>query len=146
MPLQYVRGDLLSSGADILTIPVNCVGVAGCGLALQCKQRYPEWFTFYRSACTSHLLFPGRSVLHLAHNRFFVSFPTKDHWREVSQLGSIEKGLQELVACSGPWRVPSWVLAVPRLGCGAGGLSWSQVQPVMEHYLGQLPCTVWIFV
>jgi hypothetical protein len=146
MPLQYVGGNLLVSGADILTIPVNCVGVAGKGLALQCKQHYPEWFAFYQDACRSRLLFPGRSVLHLVQNRFFLSFPTKDHWRNPSQLNYIEKGLQELVACSGPWSVPERVLSMPQLGCGAGGLSWSQVQPVMEYYLSQLPCTVWIYV
>jgi O-acetyl-ADP-ribose deacetylase (regulator of RNase III) len=148
MPIEYRQGDLLASPATMLVIPVNCVGVAGKGLALQCKQQYPDWFSWYRSACESHILMLGCPVLQRIDNysHYFISFPTKDHWRSPSRLECIEQGLQQLVQFCGPWRVPEWTFAVPQLGCGAGGLSWSHVQPVMEHYLSQLPCTVWIYI
>ncbi len=144
--LQYVQGDLLTSCADILVIPVNCVGVAGRGLALQCKQVCPPWFRLYREACASGLLVPGRPVLHLVGKRHVLSFPTKGHWRHPSELSTIEAGLQSLLLCFGPWRVSDRVMALPKLGCGAGGLSWGDVQPVMERSLSQLPCTVLIYV
>jgi hypothetical protein len=35
MALWYASGDFLSSPAHVLVVPVNCQGVAGCGLALQ---------------------------------------------------------------------------------------------------------------
>ncbi len=146
MPVRYVRGDLFASGADVLVIPVNCVGVAGKGLALQCKQRYPEWFASYKEACTVRLLVPGYLSLYMLGDCCLVSFPTKDHWRYPSRLDYIEQGLQVFVSNGGRWHFPENTVAFPQLGCGAGGLSWSQVQPVMEHYLSQLPCTTLIYV
>lgn len=147
MSIQYVQGDLLSSSANILVIPVNCVGVAGKGLALQCKERYPDWFVSYQFACQQGLLSVGFPFQHAPiAGRFFLSFPTKSDWRLPSCVQDIEKGLQHLIVGFGPWLVPVYTIAFPRLGCGAGGLSWSQVQPVMERYLNCLPCTTLIYV
>lgn len=146
MPIQYIRGDLLASGADILTIPVNCRGVAGKGLALQCKQRYPYWFETYKLLCEQGQLSLGRPALQLGRGWYFVSFPTKDDWRFPSRLEYIHAGLQYLLTATGPWVLPYKVMAFPQLGCGVGGLSWSDVQPVMEYYLSQLRCTSLIYV
>jgi hypothetical protein len=148
MALAYVEGDVLMAPAQGLVIPVNCQGVAGCGLALAAKQACPRWFALYRAACESGELRIGRPVLHLFGGaRWVLSFPTKETFRQrCSRLADIEAGLQTLVACSGPWRVPGVVMAVPKLGCGAGRLSWEVVRPVMEWYLSELVCSVLIYV
>ncbi len=150
MSIQYVRGDLLASSADILVIPVNCVGVAGKGLVLQAKQQYPRWFHVYVSLCQMGRLVVGRPHLHLNPSdtsaSYILSFPTEQDWRFPSQLEYIHAGFQYLLATVGPWVLPSKVMAIPQLGCGAGGLSWSEVQPVMEYYLSQLRCTTLIYV
>src|SRR5579875_3503325 len=48
----------------LAVIPVNCRGVAGCGVALQCKQRYPEWFHMYWACCRDGALWLGHPLLH----------------------------------------------------------------------------------
>ncbi len=149
MPLQYVSGDLLSSGADVLVIPVNCVGVAGKGLALQCKQRYPQWYRAYCAACRPDAvvrLSPGHPVAHCVASRWFLNFPTKEDWRSPAALEYIEWGLQALMTAPGPLSLVETTVAFPQLGCGAGGLSWAVVQPVMERFLHRLPCTSLIYV
>jgi O-acetyl-ADP-ribose deacetylase (regulator of RNase III) len=146
MSIRYVRGDLLASHESVLVIPVNCRGVAGKGLALQCKQRYPAWFVSYCAWCRSGHLRVGNPVLDTDGRRWFLNFPTKDSWRLPSRLEYVDAGLRSLVVVEGPWWCSDKTLAFPQLGCGAGGLSWSQVQPVMEHYLSQLPCTSLIYV
>jgi hypothetical protein len=36
-------------------------------------------------------------------------------------------------------------IAMPPLGCGLGGLSWSQVKPLIEKYLSNLPLEVFVY-
>ena len=40
--LIYLKGDLLSSPAQVQVNTVNTVGVMGKGIALQFKKKYPE--------------------------------------------------------------------------------------------------------
>ncbi len=147
MPLTYVYGDLFSAPSDaILVIPVNCRGVAGCGLAKQAKQRYPRWFEEYRAFCLSHQLSIGRLALHGNEDRWLISFPTKDDWRSPSRLADIETGLCALSRQSEFFISVMTVLAVPKLGCGAGGLAWCDVKPLMERYLDSLPLWVEVYL
>ena len=53
MPVIEIRGegDLFNCGADVITIPVNCVGVPGKGLAKQFATRYPHAAAVYKDMC-----------------------------------------------------------------------------------------------
>ena len=51
MPIEYRQGNIFDSGADVLTVPVNCVGVMGAGLAKQFKQRFPGLNSDYQAWC-----------------------------------------------------------------------------------------------
>lgn len=66
--------------------------------------------------------------------RAIVSFPTKNHWRDPSDLGLIEQSLKELVEYINTHRYKTCV--IPRPGCGLGGLDWdNQVKILCEMYL-----------
>lgn len=49
--IEYVRGDLLKSFAQVLVNTVNTVGIMGAGIALQFKKQYPEMFQKYQTLC-----------------------------------------------------------------------------------------------
>ena len=123
--------DILDSGCDGLVNAVNCVGVMGKGLALAYKQRFPAMFESYRQSCTRGEVEPGRVhvyPLRSADPPFFIlNFPTKDHWQGNSELQFIQEGLQDLRNICVELKLRT--LAVPALGCGLGGLSWSDVGP-----------------
>jgi uncharacterized protein YwgA len=72
-----------------------------------------------------------------------INFPTKQHWRSPSRLQDIERGLDFLVAHIPVWGITS--IAMPPLGCGNGGLEWSEVGPLIYRKLGHLPVDVQIF-
>ena len=65
--------------------------------------------------------------------RLIINFPTKRHWRARSRLADIEAGLSALVAEIGRHRIHS--IALPALGCGLGGLEWTEVKPRIHRAL-----------
>lgn len=145
MTIAYVKGDLLASGADVLVIPVNCRGVAGKGLALSARQQYDGWYERYVTACELRHILVGQPYLHRVGNQVFLDFPTKDAVYADSKLCWIEQGLDFLWKHTGPWHEDQWTCAFPKLGCGAGGLLWKEVKPLMEQYLTPLKATCLIF-
>lgn len=125
-------GNILDSGAAVIVIPVNTFGIAGAGLALAAKRRFPAWFRDYAGYCDAHRLTPGDALLHPAEvtiNPRLVSLATKDHWRTPSRIEWVHRGLVSLAGLMEQLRPAS--VAVPALGCGRGGLSWSDVRPLI---------------
>jgi O-acetyl-ADP-ribose deacetylase (regulator of RNase III) len=67
----------------------------------------------------------------LGRPRYIINFPTKRHWKERSKIEDIEVGLPALVGMVRELGISS--VAVPPLGCGNGGLSWTRVRPLIER-------------
>jgi O-acetyl-ADP-ribose deacetylase (regulator of RNase III) len=137
-PIVYFkRGDLLGSRMQTLINTVNCVGIMGKGIAFAFKQRYPEMFEDYKKRCQLREVQLGKPYLYKVNEqRWIINFPTKNHWKQKSQLQDIEVGLKYLAERAFAWGITS--LAVPPLGCGNGGLNWDHVQPLIEKYLSPL--------
>ena len=141
--IRFTHGDIFAQPAEAIVNPVNCVGVAGAGLALQFRRRHPDAFQAYRRACAEHRLRPGRIFLFdtgRATPRWIAHFPTKRHWRDPSAIGDIEAGLRGLAATLAGHGIRS--VAIPPLGCGLGGLDWRAVRPLVTACLADMPGTV----
>ncbi len=139
--LKVLIGDLLASRAQTLVNTVNCVGVMGKGVALEFKKRFPAMFEDYVARCAHSEVRLGEPYLYrdLA-GTMVVNFPTKGHWRSPSRLADIERGLDYFVGRYEKWGVRS--IAFPPLGCGNGGLEWSEVGPLIYSKLHNLPIDV----
>jgi len=139
--IELTQGDLLKQNAEALVNAVNCVGIMGRGIALQFRNAFPENFEFYRSACRRGEVTPGRVLIFdrgiETNPRFILNFPTKRHWRDASRMEDIEVGLRSLLEEAIRLRIRS--MAVPPLGCGLGGLKWSEVRPSIEKAFAALP-------
>lgn len=138
--IKFTSGNLLKCEVEALVNTVNCVGVMGRGIALQFKNAFPENFKAYEAACKRKAVQPGYMFVfetrQLTLPRFIINFPTKRHWRDKSHIEDIEKGLIDLVRVIHEKDIRS--IAVPALGCGLGGLNWSDVRPLIEQALKQL--------
>lgn len=142
--IYYAHGNIFESPAGVLVNPCNTVGVMGAGLALQFKIKYPEMFVKYQRHCQEHLLFIRRLALYTCHDgKRVLCFPTKQHWRDNSQIDYISIGLQNFRTTYAKKKITS--VAFPKLGCGKGNLSWDDVKPIMEKYLSNLPIDVYIY-
>jgi len=142
--IKVLTGNLLESKAQTLVNTVNCVGVMGKGIALQFKEQFPEMFKDYVAACDRKELRPGKPYLYKRLiPPWILNFPTKDHWRSVSYIEDIIKGLKHLLRHYKEWGIKS--LAVPPLGCGHGQLDWKVVGPTLYRYLSQLDIPVELY-
>ena len=127
--------DIFETGADVLVNPVNCVGVAGAGLALEFRTRFPDSYLKYKEACASKSLKIGRTFLDF--DPPILYFPTKSHWKHKSTLSGIRSGLNSMVRILRSTGFTT--VAVPKLGCGLGGLDWKDVRPMIVNAFTELP-------
>lgn len=135
--VTFVKGDLFSCPLQVLTNTVNCVGVMGKGVALTFKNKYPEMFADYKAKCDQKEVRPGIPYLWENDQVQILNFPTKRHWKEDSRIDDIEAGLKYLSENYETMGIQS--IGMPALGCGNGGLDWSDVAPLIDKYLGPIP-------
>lgn len=143
------KKDIFTSDADALVNPVNCVGVMGKGLAKEFKKRYPNMFDAYQEACKKKITRIGRVQVFTHHVlgedlKYLINFPTKQHWKDKSELFFIRYGLLDLtlklrsINASRKHFYPIKKIAIPALGCGEGGLDWADVKPLIIEHLEPL--------
>ena len=150
--LTFTSGNMFDDKVDIPVIPVNCIGVMGAGLALEFKQRFPpQLFEEYQMLCIHKELIVGypRLIKKIVEGKTYkvIFFPTKDHWKLESKIGYITIGLKNLamILMDNKKIKPEDAIGVPRLGCGLGGLDWSEVKPLILKHLSNLNNNVVIY-
>jgi len=148
MIIEERTGNIFTSGCQTITVTTNCVGVMGKGIALEAKQRFPEVVEPYQRACKSGDHAIGKPVMYqTGHDNWLLLFPTKQHWRNASELGWIEEGLKALRrdALLYPFNQIRQLAMAP-LGCGNGGLDYIRdVRPLIYRYLDPWPVEVILY-
>jgi O-acetyl-ADP-ribose deacetylase (regulator of RNase III) len=146
--IELTQGDILKADAEALVNTVNCVGIMGRGIALQFRKAFPENFKAYEAGCKSNQVKPGKMFIYdlnrLYNPRFIINFPTKRHWKAKSRMEDIKSGLVDLIYVVEQQQILS--IAIPPLGCGLGGLNWSEVRSLIIEAFQSLPeVTVLLF-
>ena len=142
--VKVLIGDIFKSQAQTLVNTVNTVGVMGKGIALGFRKHFPDMYDEYVRRCQRKEVRLGQPYLYRrAIPPNIINFPTKDHWRSVSNHTDIVKGLKYLEAHIRDWGVTS--LAVPPLGCGEGQLEWRVVGPTLYRHLSRLGIPVELY-
>ena len=142
--IRVLLGNLFESKAQTWVNTVNCVGVMGKGVALGFKQRFPDMFADYERRCKRGEVRLGRPYLFKQLvEPWILNFPTKQHWRQVTNLKDIIAGFEYLYAHYKDWGFKS--IAVPPLGCGNGQLEWRVVGPTLYRHLEKLEIPVELY-
>jgi O-acetyl-ADP-ribose deacetylase (regulator of RNase III) len=147
--IKFIEGNLFETSAEALVNTVNTMGVMGKGIALQFKNEFPENYSIYRNACKNKIFGIGDLLITaeeslLYGKKIIINLPTKSDWRKPSEYSYIEIGLKELVKAINERKIKS--IAIPPLGAGNGGLDWEKVKTLMETYLCNLECEVYIYL
>ena len=142
--VKVLFGNILDSKAQTIVNTVNCVGIMGKGIALEFKEQFPDMFSDYVERCNRNEVRLGKPYLFKRLTPpWILNFPTKGHWRSVSRIEDIVKGLRHLLQHYKEWGITS--LAVPPLGCGQGQLEWKIADPTLYRYLSQLDIPVELY-
>lgn len=134
--MREEKGDLWTYPADLRIVPTNgvvrrnkaCSLVMGAGVALQAAQRYPNL-----PMRLGTLVAIGGNRPHLIGDYGIVSWPTKHHWKDQADLGLLLGGAVDVVKLV--QECGAGAVAMPRIGCGLGGLDWKDVRPKLANIL-----------
>lgn len=110
--------------------------VMGKGIALQAKQRFPdlakELGARIKGCPMPYGEYSVGNTLKVFHKYRIITFPTKNKWREKSDLNLIEESCRQLKEASHGVQHNHYMV---RPGCGNGKLDWRDVKPILEKYL-----------
>jgi len=134
--IKKIKGNIFNTSCQVLVNTVNCIGVMGKGMALECKLRFPEMFIQYKDSCDKKLFKPGYLQLYKNSQPWILNFPTKIHWKDPSKIEYLEKGLKKFQDEYLNKNISS--IAFPLLGASLGGLSEEIVYETMTKYLEPL--------
>ena len=134
--IKKIKGNIFNTSCQVLVNTVNCIGVMGKGMALECKLRFPEMFIQYKDSCDKKLFKPGYLQLYRNSQPWILNFPTKIHWKDPSKIEYLEKGLKKFQDEYLNKNISS--IAFPLLGASLGGLSEEIVYETMTKYLEPL--------
>ena len=140
--IEYRKGNIFRSGADVLVNPVNCSGDSSRGLALNFSKHFPENGRWLRQIACYRRLWPGELMIWeppvrmLGGPKYIFNIFTKERRQDGTSLVVIVACLEAILNSLQPisrryvGKVES--IAIPALGCGSSGLDWCTVRYLME--------------
>lgn len=130
MPVEVVKADLFSYPCHVKVCTVNTVGAMGAGVARQYRDRWPMAYARYRKRCLAGDFTVTDLLVQRCGSEWWVLFPTKQDWRNGSELAWIETNLTKLGRLCFQYNVKR--IALPWLGCANGGLDRNDVLPLIK--------------
>lgn len=105
--------------------------IMGKGIALEAKLRYPN----LAMVLGRHIIKNGNVPCLVSNEdgRIIISFPTKHHWRDKSDIELIKESARRLVMIADFQHLEEVYL--PHVGCSNGGLNWNYVKSNIENIL-----------
>lgn len=133
MAYREVKGSLFFSTADALAHGVNCQGAMGAGIAAQFAKRWPEMARDYKAFCKSRFLFQGGDVLtwKTPEGRHIYNLATQYNLGPNATFGNVVLSVNKMLELAKRHGVNS--IAMPRIGCGIGGLTWEEMGPAIKE-------------
>lgn len=139
MSIEYVVGDLLASDEPVIAHGCNTVGVMGAGVARVVRDTWPEVYYQYETACARGTFDAGsaqrckttpedRVVYNLGTQRNPGASAT--HWLVFLSFANMFESMKT-------WKHDR--VAVPRIGCGIGGLTWHKVEFAINSARANVP-------
>lgn len=143
--MKIIEGNIFTTECQTIVNTVNCFGIMGAGIALECRYRYPDMFERYKEMCDKKLLDIGKLYLYQSSERWILNFPTKKHWKFPTKPIYLEKGLLKFKETYEQKKITS--IAFPLLGAQNGGLSKDESLELLQKHLKgiEIPIEIYIY-
>lgn len=133
-PIHYVKGDVLESREQVVAHGVNCTGQFGSGVAGAIKRKKPYIREQYLSL-KEHVLGTCQFVPY--EGRVWVNAHTQQYkgydGAQYADLTAVALCLAEIDDYMEQQDLHT--VAMPKIGCGLGGLKWDDVSILVEGIL-----------
>jgi O-acetyl-ADP-ribose deacetylase (regulator of RNase III) len=143
MAIKIITGNIFTTTCQTIVNTVNCVGVMGAGIALECRLRYPDMFSRYVALCETKSIDIGNLWIYKTDNRWILNFPTKKHWKYPSKKEYLHAGLKKFTHTYREKGIKS--IAFPLLGSDKGGIPAEESLQIMTSYLGKADIDIEIY-
>ena len=128
-------GDLFTSDAYALMHGVNCSSVMGAGIAPLFKAKFEGMFDAYVKACKSGELVPGGVFIWSVGAVTVYNAASQNRPGADASLEWLESSVRFALHDADMWELEK--IALPRIGCGIGGLDWADVEPLLRKLAGE---------
>ncbi len=136
MSLKIITGNIFTTKCQTIVNTVNCVGVMGAGIALECRLRYPDMYKRYVELCNNKQIHIGLLWIYKSTDKWILNFPTKKHWKYPSKKEYLHSGLDKFVSTYKERGIES--IAFPMLGADKGGIPQEESLSIIKRYLEPL--------
>lgn len=141
--VKIITGNIFTTNCQTIVNTINCVGVMGAGIALECRLRYPEMHKKYIELCDKNQIDIGLLWIYKSSGKWILNFPTKRHWKHPSKKEYLHSGLKKFVSTYQERGIES--IAFPLLGSDRGGIAREESLSIMQHYLDPLNIDIEIY-
>lgn len=148
MPITYCTGDIFDNHykAQALAHGCNCQGVMGAGIAIRFKTKYPAMFLEYRRRCrvSPRLFNLGDAFLWVEEGAPFVfNLGTQEYIGANATYPAVGKSLTSMRSQLFANSLTS--VAIPKIGCGIGGLNWERVKGLIEDVFRDTTLDIYVY-
>jgi O-acetyl-ADP-ribose deacetylase (regulator of RNase III) len=149
MPIHFVSGDLFVNRYQVQAFAhgCNCQGSMGAGIAKTFRERYPAMYDVYRARCRAE---PRQFNLGDAwlwqqegQPAVFNLGTQEQYWRGRASYEAIAAALAAMRQQADAAGITT--IAIPRIGVGYGGLSWTKVRALIEAAFGDWGGTLYVY-
>ncbi|MCP4596142.1 macro domain-containing protein [Neptuniibacter sp.] len=141
--IEIIKGNIFTTKCQVIVNTVNCVGVMGAGIALECRLRYPDMYGRYVELCNQHKIDIGNLWLYKSSTPWILNVPTKKDWKKPSSVSYLRAGLDKFCQTYESKDIHS--IAFPLLGADKGGIDQEVSLDIMTEYLSDLDLKVEIY-
>ena len=147
--ISKVTGDILLSDAQAIAHGVAPHDHFNQGLALALRENHPAMAKDYRHYCHVQNPKPGHAWLWAGPERVVICLmtqepaPSSQAHPGKATTHNVNRALRELAAVIKQQNIAS--LALPKLATGVGGLSWDEVEPLINQHLSDVGIPVFVY-
>lgn len=135
--MEYANQDVTNVDVGIVAHGVNCQRVMGSGVALAIRNRWPivfEKYVYNPPVLGSAQFVEIDELLWVANCYTQTSYGRANG--PYADVDSVRSSLDATFVFASKKQLP---IFMPRIGCGLGGLKWTDVEPIIEQLEAKYP-------